>query len=248
MAETLISPGVLQIENDQSFVSKRPVTVGAAIIGPTVKGPVEVPTVVTTYSQFQNIFGTTFVSGGDDSQTYTYFTSIAAYNYFLNGGTSLLVARVVTGSYSPATSSAILNSNSLEAFTLETFSEGIIMNSDSTDIGNGALESGSADNVRWQIVNANTASGTFDLIIRRGNDNALQPVILETFTGCSLDPNASNYVARVIGDERQVLDTTVTPAELYLSGSYANRSNYVRVSQVLTTTPNYFDNNGVAKS
>ena len=33
-----------------------------------------------------------------------------------------------------------------------------------------------------------------------------------------------------------------------MSGSYVNRSNYVRVSQVLVTTPNYFDNNGVAKS
>ena len=51
MAETLISPGVLARENDQSFLTARPVTVGAAIIGPTVKGPVEVPTIVTTYNQ-----------------------------------------------------------------------------------------------------------------------------------------------------------------------------------------------------
>jgi hypothetical protein len=94
MAETLISPGVLARENDSSFVSQRPVTVGAAIIGPTVKGPVEIPTVVTTYNEYVNKFGTTFVSGGaNDSDTYTYFTSIAAYNYFVNGGQSLLVAR-----------------------------------------------------------------------------------------------------------------------------------------------------------
>jgi hypothetical protein len=39
MAETLISPGVLARENDQSFITSQPVTVGAAIIGPTVKGP-----------------------------------------------------------------------------------------------------------------------------------------------------------------------------------------------------------------
>ncbi len=54
MAETLISPGVLSIENDQSFITQQPITVGAAIIGPTVKGPVEVPTVVTSYSDYQN--------------------------------------------------------------------------------------------------------------------------------------------------------------------------------------------------
>ena len=100
MAETLISPGVLAIENDQSFITQQPVTVGAAIIGPTVKGPVEVPTIVTSYSDYQNKFGTTFLSG---SQVYSYFTSIAAYNYFNNGGETLLVSRVVSGTFSEAT-------------------------------------------------------------------------------------------------------------------------------------------------
>ena len=76
---TLISPGVLALENDNSFISQQPVTVGAALIGPTVKGPVEVPTIVTSYSAYQNRFGTTFLSG---SNVYTYFTSVAAFNYF----------------------------------------------------------------------------------------------------------------------------------------------------------------------
>ena len=49
MAETLVSPGVLAREQDQSFIQGQPVSVGAAIIGPTVKGPVEIPTVVTSY-------------------------------------------------------------------------------------------------------------------------------------------------------------------------------------------------------
>lgn len=92
MAETLISPGVLARENDQSFITQQPVQVGAAIVGPTVKGPVEQPTVVTSYSDYQNRFGTTFESGSLD---YTFFTSIAAYNYFNNGGNTLLVTRVV---------------------------------------------------------------------------------------------------------------------------------------------------------
>jgi hypothetical protein len=48
MAETLVSPGVLASEIDRSFITQGPVTAGAAIIGPTVKGPVEVPTVVTS--------------------------------------------------------------------------------------------------------------------------------------------------------------------------------------------------------
>jgi hypothetical protein len=104
MAETIVSPGILAIENDQSFITQAPVQAGAAIIGPTVKGKVGIPTLVTTYSDYLNKFGSTFKSS---SQTYTYFTSISAYNYFNSGGTSLLVTRVVSGSFTPATSSVI---------------------------------------------------------------------------------------------------------------------------------------------
>jgi hypothetical protein len=43
MAETLVSPGVLARENDQSFLSQTPAIVGATIIGPTTKGPIEIP-------------------------------------------------------------------------------------------------------------------------------------------------------------------------------------------------------------
>ena len=40
---------------------------------------------------------------------YTFFTSISAYNYFQNGGTSLIVTRVASGTFSSATSSTIFN-------------------------------------------------------------------------------------------------------------------------------------------
>ena len=376
MAETLISPGVLARENDSSFVSKRPVTVGAAIIGPTVKGPVEIPTVVTTYSEYVNKFGTTLQSGSATNlKTYSYFTSIAAYNYFQNGGTSLLVARVVSGSYTPATSSNIDNNiaaaagnaatanwtfnagdtssfyqgialtignndyylagypgttfynNQFDysyfntssaadwvgslviainnwpelaqyvtassagniltlsgypgdvtyaeganlyltdyvgeqlggsnfaitltgatvntpsvAFVLETFSEGEIMNNTGAETTNNVLVSGSADNIRWQILNANTASGTFDLLIRKGDDNILQPVVLETWTNLSLDPNTSNYVSRVLGDMVEAYDSVNN--QVTFTGTFPNRSNYVRVKQVNYTTPNYLNSNG----
>ena len=102
MAETLISPGVLARENDQSFVGGRPVTYGAAIIGPAVKGPVGIPTAVSSFSQYESIFGSTVESG---SQYYSYLNSIAARNYFSQGGEGLLITRVVTGSFSGAVTS-----------------------------------------------------------------------------------------------------------------------------------------------
>jgi hypothetical protein len=242
MAESLLSPGVLAIENDNSFVSKRPVTVGAAIIGPTVKGPFEVPTIVTTWSQFQNVFGTTFTSGSaTNQQTYTYFTSIAAYNYFANGGESLLVARVASGSFTPA-ATGVSGSNTSGSFIIQTLSQGIIMNSSGSETTNNVLISGSIDNIRWQIINSNTGSGTFDLLIRRGDDNILQPVILEAWTGLTLDPYSPNYISKIIGDT--VVNYDSTNIQLQYSGSYANRSNYITVKNVNYTTPNYLNSNG----
>jgi len=250
MAETLISPGVLARENDQSFLTARPVTVGAAIIGPTVKGPVEVPTIVTTYNQFVNTFGSVIESGSaNDKASYSYLTSIAAYNYFLNGGESMLVARVVSGSYLPASSSTIANSYgaTTASFSLETLSKGANQNSTSTEVS-GALQSGSGANLRWQIVNANTASGTFSLLIRRGDDNVNQKVVLESYNNLSLDPFASNFISKVIGDVDNTLVNDGTDYFIQQSGSYSNISKYVRVKQVNYTTPNYFDNLGTAKN
>ena len=106
MAETLISPGVLARENDQSFVTSQPVERGAAIVGPTVLGPVERPTLISSFSSYQAIFGGALKSGSNE---YTYLTSIAANQYFQNGGTSLLVTRVTSGSFEPASSIDIRN-------------------------------------------------------------------------------------------------------------------------------------------
>ncbi len=340
MAETLISPGVLARENDSSQITSQPVQAGAAIVGPTVKGNVDIPTLVTTYSEYLANFGSTFTSGSDE---YSFLTSISAFNYFQNGGTSLLVTKVASGSFTPATSdnvdsdlesgvistdvdalltslgsitgsagsytisgsggtgnsftasvtlsngttvstitatsglgyaigdvltipSASLGYSSVavgtnmtitldagdivntNAFTLETLGEGTIMNSTGAEGVNGSLTNGSSDNVRWEIVNPDTANGVFSVIIRRGNDTNKNKVILETFTNVSLDPKAPNYIARVIGDQTQTLQGAGT-ADPYLqtTGNYPNGSRFVRVSSVALKTPDYFDNNGVAK-
>jgi hypothetical protein len=256
MAETLISPGVLALENDQSFITQQPVVVGAAIIGPTVKGPVEIPTIVTSYSDYQNKFGTTFLSA---SNVYTYFTSIAAFNYFNNGGETLLVSRVVSGTFTSATTStgsvtggagggvSILNSLNSESIVLKTISQGKLMNSScSLDLSGSLIASGSSDNVRWQIANRDTGSGTFSLLIRQGDDNAVTPIVLETWTNLSMDPTAPNYVARVIGNQSSSYSSADN--QIVVSGDFPNNSKYVYVSDVLTPTPLYFDNTGIAKS
>ena len=342
MAEVLLSPGVLARENDNTFISAQPVQAGAAILGPTVKGPVGIPTIVSSFSDYKNKFGCIVESG---SAEYTYFTSISAYNYFQQGGDSLLVTRVVSGSYTSATSTNIQNdvetgvledlnnasknsfnitgstggtfivsasaggstavtasiamtagvsgsignisslsatgsfavddtltftSQSLgasinggtnliltlvdsnitnqTAFTLETLSEGTIANSGTATGSNGTLLTGSKDNVRWEITEPNTARGTFNLLVRRGDDTQTSKTVLETWTDLSLDPNASNYIEKVIGNSKQVVTTDGNDTYVKNEGTYNTLSNFVRVKSVATPTLNYFDNAGNAKT
>ena len=428
MAETLISPGVLARENDQSFIQGQPVEAGAAIIGPAAKGPVGIPTLVTSFSEYQAVFGGAVTSG---SSEYTYLTSISANNYFSQGGESLLVTRVKSGSFQGASSDRMYNeaesgvidtgaslsvgsggeggaassytvtptgslsgegasltivtsnsngkllggldaltssitTNSSDAvdntysvspsdgsgtgavlnvvvsasavssitatttgsgyaasdvlvissgsiggttdveitlqssdlfvevtsttvvsggsgyavgevlsvaggqigsasdlsysalgagdvingvpFVLTTLSEGEIMNNSGSSFSNGALASGSVDNVRWEIASRNTGSGTFSLLVRRGNDSHRNKSILETWSNLSLDPKSPNYVEKVIGNTSYSIVEDGTDSYVRSQGEYTNRSKYVRVSAVNYKTPDYFDNAGDAKS
>jgi hypothetical protein len=338
MAETLLSPGVLARENDQSQITAQPIQAGGAIIGPTVLGQVNIPKLVTTYTEYLASFGSTFSSGSDE---FSFLTSVSAYNYFQNGGTSLIVTRVASGSFSAATSSFIEGNTGLnggvgtftensfdtdggvgtftgitgtasstgtgatfdivlssdtvidsitvtstgsgyavgetitiptaslgatggagtdvvltlastniqsteDIFVLETLAQGEICNSTSTEGANGVLPSGSNNNLRWEISNPNTSRGVFTVVIRQGNDTTKSKSVVESFTNVSLDPKASNYIARVIGDQTQTLQGAGT-SDPYLQsvGNYPNASRYVRVKQVNVKTPDYFNNAGV---
>lgn len=245
MAETLISPGVFLQENDLSQITSGPVTAGAAIVGPTVTGPVNIPTLVTTYSQYKAVFGAPFVSGG---AVYEYLTSMAALNYFEQGGTSLLVTRVASGSYTPATAS-INNLAGTPAVVLETLSVGTVMNNNDASGSYGSLVSGSSANVRWEVTAYDTGSGQFNLIVRRGDDYQNNKTVLETWNGLSLDPNQSNYVAYVIGDQTQTVSVDdLGNYYLQTTGSYKNNSRYIRVKSVNTPTPGYFNTYGQAQN
>ena len=57
MAERIVSPGVFTNEVDQSFLAGGVAQIGAAIVGPTVKGPALVPTQITSYGEFVETFG-----------------------------------------------------------------------------------------------------------------------------------------------------------------------------------------------
>jgi len=250
MAETLISPGVLARENDISFIAPAPLEAGAALLGPTVKGPVEEPTVVTSFGQYQRVFGTTFASG---SNKYEYLTSLAAKSYFEQGGNSVLVTRVVSGSFTAASNTTIAAANKTEQpFTLQTLSKGALLNnatgsSSGSAVHNsdGSITLGEADNLRWEIANINNEQGTFSLLIRRGDDNTKNKIILETFNDLSLDPNSENYIERVVGNQRKTKSTDGSVTYIKSVGEYVNRSRYVRIAAVNLPTLNYTSTDGL---
>jgi|694.fasta_scaffold06460_15 hypothetical protein len=239
MSERILSPGVFSRENDLSFVTPAAGEVSTALVGPTTKGPQDIPTIVRSYGEYLNMFGGAFKSGSD---YYTHYTALAAEKYFEQGGSSLLVTRVSNQSFSPA--SATITSGSTSWVTLTTMTEGAIMNNSGSAGTNNSLASGSADNIRYEVTSKNTQQGTFSLIIRRGDDNIKNKIVLESYQNLSLDPKSTNYVARVIGDQYR----TNQGDSVLVEGEYPNASKYVYVSSVNTKMPDYLDNNGVVNT
>ena len=398
--ETILSPGVLLQEVDRSFITPSTDPSGMAIIGPTAKGPVEIPTEIKSYNDFKQVFGTTIRSG---SQKYEYFTNLAVKNYFENGGSSALIVRVVSGStdtdWTTADSTHISASakGSTQPFTLKTLGEGTVFNNTETGIAgvdkitfdftgeintsslelttetdfirvvkggttfnfvfsgsaytnsatasltsstaevvkvslvgsntdgtagkitafsaslllsgalntaslvsndqnttalvntnltsgeiafannetndivttvgnglpstvkasnlvtgvsagsvlpNGGLRNGSADNIRWEILNKNNAQGTFTLVIRRGDDTTAAPIVLEQFTELSLDPLSDNFITKRIGDQTQTVELDAETGDhiVTVDGEFPNRSNFIRIGAVNLPTINYIGN------
>tara|TARA_B100000029_G_scaffold95111_1_gene85331 strand:- start:1207 stop:3609 length:2403 start_codon:yes stop_codon:yes gene_type:complete len=92
MAERIVSPGVFTQERDLSFLPQGVADIGAAIIGPTVKGPAFTPTILNNYSEFEEMFG------GLDKRYYTPYT---VQQYLRSAGTVTVVRVLGLGGYKP---------------------------------------------------------------------------------------------------------------------------------------------------
>jgi len=90
MAERIVSPGVFTREKDLSFLPQGISEIGAAIIGPTQKGPAFTPTQVSNFSEFEEIFGSL------DSRFYVPYT---AKQYLKSAGTVTIVRVLGIGGY-----------------------------------------------------------------------------------------------------------------------------------------------------
>ena len=90
MAERIVSPGVFTRERDLSFLPQAIGAIGAAIVGPTAKGPAFVPTQITSFQDFEAMFG-----GQDDR----FYTPQTVEQYLRSAGVVTIVRVLGIGGY-----------------------------------------------------------------------------------------------------------------------------------------------------
>jgi hypothetical protein len=74
--------------------------------------------------------------------------------------------------------------------------------------------------------------GTFTVQVRDWNDTDTNQSVLETFPNCSLNPNADNYIAKLIGDRKVTYNFDAedeSERRIVTFGKYSNVSSYIRV-------------------
>jgi len=98
-----------------------------------------------------------------------------------------------------------------------------------------SLSDGSSANSKYKILVQNITPskdpdyeyGKFDLAVLTYDTD----VVLQRFTGMTLDPAASNYIARVIGDQNAYFDfdRSASSQKIAMVGDYPILNNYIRV-------------------
>ena len=196
MAERIVSAGVFTNEVDQSFLPRAIGQIGAAIVGPTVKGPALVPTQISSFSEFQQLFG----SYTDDS--YVPFTV----EEYLRNGNSMTVTRLLYE----------------DGYGLKNGALAVIAKSGSTQVVTHVLHPtqpvtyvDSTTNVFADSVITNGPSGSFVINVSGSYGLTMVPGFSSflTATGsaisASIDSSKNNYITKIFGNSPKSLDYPV---------------------------------------
>ena len=181
--ERIVSPGVFTNEMDLSFLPQGIGNIGAALVGPTLKGPAFVPTLVNSFSDFITHFGNTY------EQSYLPYT---AKNYLNNAGSATIVRVLGSGGYSLKHPVAIVATGSwgksLISFLHPTF---VVTNSDSTSLFESTTVS--ANNSGSFVI---TLSGSFTT-----DQSAFTNAIDQNGTAfsSSINPESTAYIGDLYG-------------------------------------------------
>ena len=145
MAEKIVSPGVFTRENDLSFLPTGISQIGAAVVGPTEKGPAFVPTLITTQAEYESIFGT----------PKDYYTGYAVQNYLRDAGAVTVVRVGGVGGYVATGSAAVAVSTTNGAVT-KTKIVAVFTNTDRTETDGITVDYPAATGDEFEVIAAGT--------------------------------------------------------------------------------------------
>ena len=202
MAERIVSPGVFTREKDLSFLPQGVSEIGAAIVGPTSRGPSFVPTIVRSFEEFEQVFGSY------DSNYYTPFT---VKEYLRSAGTVTIVKVGYIGGYSVTGFNLVATESSGSSATPKKLVVASFLPTVKNGDGAGSI-SGS--------LGAAQAASNFDLTINGANATAslsgLSIVPKGSATGGS-DAQSAEYITKQIPSSptAQSIGSTEAPAYMY---------------------------------
>lgn len=170
MAEKIISPGVFTRENDQSYLPAGISEIGAAFIGPTKTGPAFKPTKITSFNEFEAIFG------GLDEKTYLPYT---VKNYLKNAGVATVVRVLGNDGWLNSTTDTAIGANSAI--------EILVSGSNGSDKNTGAVLALTSGSFYSTTVGITGSSSQF--YITSGSYNVT----------CSFDLSSPNHITKIFG-------------------------------------------------
>ena len=180
MAEKIVSPGVFTNEKDLSFLPAGIAAIGAAIVGPTKKGPAFVPTVIESFDEFTALFG------GLDEYTYVPY----AVKSYLNAASTVTVVRVLQeGGYNAKAVQIIHTDSNAEERLV-----GVILPTKNTT--NGASTGNGFDVSNFSTFTGGSVTGSF------GYQLSGSGVTAQNLTSSADPTNVSNF-ANVLGTSAQ---------------------------------------------
>ena len=182
-SERIISPGVFTNEKDLSFLQTGVGAIGAALIGPTVKGPAFVPVAVSSYQDFVAQFGSLY------EQSYLPYT---AKSYLNNAGGATIVRVLGSGGYTLTHPLALVATGSwgkkLISFLHPTFAIG--NDDDESMFAKSTLTSNNSGSFVLTISGAmETDQSTFTNALDQNG---------EAFSS-SIDPNNASFIGNLFG-------------------------------------------------
>lgn len=198
MAERIVSAGVFTREVDQSFLPQAIGQIGAAIVGPTVKGPALVPTKVSSFSEFQQKFG----SYTDDS--YVPFT---VEEYLRNGNVITVTRLLYEDGYGLRNGAlaVIAKSGSTQVVThiLHPTQPVTYVNSTTNVFADSVINNGVSGSFTINV------SGSYGITLVPGFSAFLTPSGSTSFISASIDSSKNNYVTKIFGNSPKSLDYPV---------------------------------------